>query len=56
MKIKTFSDIGFSKDESRIDKLDDMVNNWLAKNEDIDVIFIQRNEYTNSYVTIVYEE
>jgi hypothetical protein len=56
MKIKTFTDIGFAKDSDRIERLDKMVNDWLEKHEDVDIISIQRNEYDNSYITVIYEE
>lgn len=56
MKIKTFVDIGFAKDSDRIEKLDKMVNDWLEKNDDVDIVSIQRNECDNSYITIIYED
>lgn len=56
MQMKTFSDLEFSKDKDRVEKLDKIVNDWLKKNEDVDIVSIQRNEDGNSYITIFYEE
>ena len=56
MKIKSFSDINFAKDPNRVEKLDEIVNEWLSKNEDIDIQAIQRSDDGNSYITICYIE
>jgi len=56
MKIKTFTDVEFAKEKDRVERLDKLVNEWLEKNKEIDVVNIQRNEDNNSYITICYEE
>ena len=56
MKIKTFTDIEFAKEKDRVERLDKLVNEWLEKNKNIDIVNIQRNEDNNSYITICYEE
>ena len=57
MRIKTFSDYGFKDDRERIEKLDMLVNEWLKKNYDLDIVHIQRNEDgQTSYITICYNE
>lgn len=56
MKIKTFTDIEFGKDKDRVEKLDNLVNEWLKQHENLDIINVQRNEENASYITICYEE
>ena len=56
MRIKTFTDIEFGKDKDRVEKLDNLVNEWLKQHESLDILNIQRNEDNASYITICYEE
>jgi len=56
IQIKTFTDKGFNNNSDRIEKLDKDVNAWLKRNDDVEIIVIQRNEDGNvSYVTVVYD-